>query len=254
MTFTAYVAEDEPLAREALVAMFRKTQRWRVTGTASDGKAALIDCLREPPDLLVTDIRMPQLDGLELCAALHAERSRTAFVFVTAHAEHGVQAFRLAALDYLLKPISDADFARCLDRVESSLRSRLALDHLGEAGVTADELLRLGGGNVQRLVIRSVGRVDIVPLRDVVAFKAERNYVDVVTDARTWMHRETMKSLADRLDKRTFIQVHRSVIVAVARVRGIERSGLRTNVLVDTGERYPVGASFLPAVERIFQL
>lgn len=254
MNFTAYVAEDEPLAREALVAMLERTKRWRIVGTASDGRTALVDCLRDPPDLLLTDIRMPRLDGLELCAALRAEGTRTRFVFVTAHAEHGVDAFRLAAVDYLLKPVDDAGFAQCLERVEETLRGRLALAHLDDTGVSVEELFRLGSASVQRLVVRSVGKVDIVPLRDVIAFKAERNYIDVVTTTHTWMHRETMKSLVERLDRRAFVQVHRSVIVALARVRGIERSGMRASVVVDNGDKYPIGASFLSNVERALGL
>jgi two-component system, LytTR family, response regulator len=254
VSFTAYIAEDEPLAREALVAMLTAAPGWRVIGSAGDGKTALVDCLREPPDLLVTDIKMPKLDGLELCAALRAGGARSILVFVTAYAQHGVDAFRLAATDYLLKPVDGADLARCLERVETALRGRLALDQLEEAGGAADEALKLGAGGVERLVVRSVGRVDIVPLRDVIAFKAERNYVDVVTEERTWMHRETMKSLADRLDKRRFLQIHRSVIVATARVRGIERDGLRASVLLDDGSRYPVGASYVAIVERTFEI
>lgn len=252
MTFTVYVAEDEPLAREALVATFGNAPGWRVTGAAPDGRTALLDCLREPPDLLVTDIRMPKLDGLELCAALRAEGAQTIFVFVTAHADGAVDAFRLAAIDYLLKPIQSSEFAQCLDRVEATLRARAALDQLDGRDGPVDGLLRLGSGSVQRLVVRSVGRVDIVPLREVIAMKAERNYIDVITDSGTWMHRETIKSLVDRLDKKSFMQIHRSVIVAISRVRGIEKNGLRASVIVASGERYPVGPSFLPAVERAF--
>ncbi len=251
MTFTVYVAEDEPIAREALVARVGAVPGWRVVGAAADGRAALLDCLRDAPDLLLTDIRMPLLDGLELCAALRESGSPTAFVLVTAYEQHAVQAFRLAALDYLLKPIDDGDLARCLERAEATLRGRRALHDLADGGGPAANALRLGSPSVKRLVVRSVGRIDIVPLSQVIAFRAERNYVDVITEDRTWMHRETMKSLTERLDAASFVQVHRSIIVAVSRVRGIERDGMRARVLMDNGERYPVGASFVGAVDKI---
>jgi two-component system LytT family response regulator len=252
--FSVYVAEDEPLAREDLVARFERTGRWHVQGAAADGETALQDCLRECPDLLVTDLRMPRRGGLELCAALRAEGSRAVFVIVTAHAEHGVDAFRLEAADYLLKPVGDADFARCLERVETLLRNRALLDQLAATGSPLEAPERTEPGDAERLVIRSIGRIDFVPMRDVIAFKSERNYVEVVTAARTWLHRETLRSLSERLDPRAFVQIHRSVIVAVARVRGLERDGDRTSVVLDTGDRYPVAQSFAAAVERTFGL
>ncbi len=248
MDVTAYVVEDEALARQALVQMVRAVPGWQLLGAADNGRTALEDCLQRAPDVLLTDIRMPLLDGLELCAALRSPCPRTQFVFVTAHSEHGVDAFAVAAVDYLLKPVSEADFRRCIERVEATRRQQLAVDRLETAGAPLDTLLSRSRGELRRLVVRSVGRTDIVALDEVTAFVAQRNYVDVVTKTCTWMHRATLKSLTDQLDPGRFVQIHRSAIVAIASIRRIERREGRVHVVVEGGSSYPVGARYLAAL------
>ncbi|MCH9685834.1 MAG: LytTR family DNA-binding domain-containing protein [Deltaproteobacteria bacterium] len=251
MPVTVYVAEDEPLARDALVQMLEAIPGWDVIGAADNGERALQECLEHQPDVLITDIRMPRLDGLELCAALRTECPAMQFVFVTAYSEHGVAAFRLAAADYLLKPISDAEFQRCIARVQEAVRRQQAMERLDAAGVSIDALLKRNPGALQRLVVRSVGRVEIVPLSEVVAFVAERNYIDIIGRNRTWVHRETLKSLMTKLQPGRFVRIHRSVIVAVDNVRGLERQGARTMLTLDTGATFAVGARYVERVQTL---
>ena len=234
---TVFVAEDESLARQALVAMLAGLPDWHVIGAASDGRAALEACLAQPPDVLLSDIRMPILGGLDLVRELNAHGHNPATAFVTAHDTHAIEAFRLAAIDYLLKPITDADFARTTARLAKVV-------HDARAGAAVR--LRLDGLHASQLVIRSVGRIDVVPLADVVLLRAEGNYVDVVTKTGSWLHRETLKSLRERLAPAEFLQVHRSVIVARRELRGLERGEAR---LAD-GRLVPVGPSYLAAVEQ----
>jgi DNA-binding LytR/AlgR family response regulator len=245
----AFVAEDEPLACEALVAMIGRLPGWQVVGRAGDGRAALDACLQRPPDVLFTDIRMPVLGGLELVAALRAEGQRAHVVFITAHDAHAVAAFKLAAVDYLLKPVADAEFRRCIERLELAVRDARTLQQVERTGL--DALLRAERGWLRHLVVRSVGKVDIVPLGDVSLLRAEGNYVSVVTAAGTWLHRETMRSLSERLDPAEFVQVHRSVIVAVREVRKVERTSAGALVRLASGESFPVGATFLARLRKV---
>jgi len=244
-----YLAEDEPLAREALVRMFEEAPGWELLGAAPNGRAALEACTAIPPDVLVTDIRMPMLDGLELAAAVRASSPRTQVVFVTAHDEHAVAAFRLAAVDYLLKPVTDAAFRACLARLHENLAATRAVAHLEEAGLSVDALVRARRTSHRHLVVRSLGRVDIVPLADVVALRAAGNYVEVLAKDRTYMHRETLKSLAERLDPARFVQVHRSTMVALAHVRAMKREPHGAQVIMDGGATFAVGSRFVRALE-----
>lgn len=248
---TVFIAEDEPLAREALVSMFADRGNWQVIGTAENGVMARDACLQDAPDVLVTDIRMPLLNGLELASLLRTWHSATQVVFITAYDQHAVEAFRLAAVDYLLKPVTDGDFRACIERIEESLRRQRTMRRLDETGIPLDRLLGQPRDHPPHLIIRSLGRVDIVPLLDVVELRADRNYVNVITPKRSWLHRETMKSLSQRLDPMRFIQVHRSIIVAIDRVCRVERSHSGVSLLTDMGTRCPVAARFLPDVERV---
>lgn len=251
MPVRVYVAEDEDIAREALVQMLGAMRGWHLVGSADNGRRALEECLEHRPDVLVTDIRMPLLNGLELCAALRLQCPAMHFVFVTAYSEHAVEAFGLAAADYLLKPVSNADLQRCIDRVQEAVRSQHALERLDEAGVNIDVLLTSRRESMTRIVVRSVGRVEIVPLSEIVAFRAERNYVDIIGREHTWVHRETLKSLMTTLDPTRFVRIHRSVIVAVGSVRGLERRGPRTTVTLDTGAIFPVGLRYVEQVRAL---
>jgi two-component system, LytTR family, response regulator len=247
----AFVAEDEPLACEALVAMTRVLPGWVVVGQAGDGRAALEACLHHRPDVLLTDIRMPLLGGLELVTALRAEGQRTHVVFITAHDVHAVAAFKLAAVDYLLKPVADAEFRRCVERLELAVRSARTLQQVEETGV--EVLLRQQRAWLRHLVVRSIGKVEIVPLDEVTLLRAEGNYVSVVTPGRTWLHRETVKSLTERLDPARFVQVHRSVIVAVREVRSVERTPTGTMVHLAGGESVPVGPTFVARLHAVLE-
>jgi two-component system, LytTR family, response regulator len=248
--YAVYIAEDEPLARAALAAMFQGLPGWKLIGAADNGRRALQECLQQPPDLLVTDIRMPLLDGLELVAELRAELPHLHVVFITAHDQHAVTAFRLAAVDYLLKPVTRLEFDTCMARVAESLRQQQTLQQLDAIGTPLDTLLRERRDGLRHLVVRSIGRIDIVPLSEIIALHADGNYVDITTARRSFVHRETIKSLLDRLDPTAFIQVHRSAIVALAHVRGIDRGASGNRVLLDNGHVVPVAARYLPVLEK----
>ncbi len=244
---TVYIAEDEPLAREALLSMCAAAPRWRVLGAADNGRRALDECLARMPDLLLTDIRMPLLDGLELALALRASSTRLQVAFVTAFDQHAVAAFRLAAVDYLLKPVTDADFRACLARVEQRLLGEQAV---ARWGASLQALARERRDSLRHLIVRSVGRIDLVPIDDVLALRADGNYVDVITAARAWAHRETLKSLGERLDPARFVQVHRSVIIAIDQVRRLERGDASLRVVMSNDASFPVGANFVTALEQ----
>ncbi len=246
---TVYIAEDEPLARSALDTMFQVLPGWRVLGSADNGRQALQDCVVQPPDVLVTDIRMPLLNGLELVAALRSGSPHLQVVFITAYDQHALAAFRLAAVDYLLKPVTDHEFRTCIARVTETLRQQHTLQRLDAIGTPLDILLRERRDALRHLVVRSIGRIDIVLLSEIIALRAGGNYVDVITAKRTFMHRETMKSLIDRLDPNLFVQIHRSAIVAIAHLRGVDRGESGTQVLLDNDTAMQVGARYVSALE-----
>ncbi|AVP97186.1 hypothetical protein C7S18_08255 [Ahniella affigens] len=248
--FSVYIAEDEPLARESLLGMFLGVPGWHVIGSADNGETALHECLLRPPDVLLTDIRMPRLNGLELVACLREEVERLNAVFITAYDQHAIAAFRLAAVDYLLKPVADSEFQACLARVKKRIAEQRALHLVQENHPQFDALLRHQRKQLRRLVVRSVGRTEIVPLSDVIAFSADGNYMEVVTATRRLLHRQTMKSLLAQLDQDAFIQVHRSVIVAKVQVRALKNTAEGMLVLTSNGTEFPVSQRYVDDLRR----
>lgn len=238
------IAEDETLSREALCELVGACAGWRVSAVAHDGVEALGLCLGDPPALLISDVRMPRLDGLDLAAELRAANVPTEIVFVTAFDDYALSAFRVAALDYLLKPIDDRSVHDCLARVRARLDASL---RSGEPGAL-EEFLQERRASMRHLAVRSTGRVEVVPLDRIVAIRAQGNYAELVGATRAWLHRETMTSLSGRLDPARFVKIHRSAIVAIAHVERIERSAAMAAVLLDNGLRVrasPHGARLL---------
>jgi two-component system, LytTR family, response regulator len=247
---TVYVAEDEPLARESLLAMLEQRPQWDVIGAAGDGQRALEDCAALRPDLLLADIRLPRLDGLALVAALRQHRPALRAAFVTAYDQHAIEAFRVAAIDYLLKPVGDAALDACLARAADDIARERRLATLSAPEAVQHALPRVAPPPPRRLAIRSVSRVDLVPLDEIVAFIATGNYVEVVTRQRRYLHRQTMKSLAAQLDPAEFVRTHRGAIAAIDRIRGLDSRAGNVCLLLDGGVRLPVSTRYRDEVER----
>ncbi len=122
-TLSAVVADDEPLGRRGIVARLARSERVRVVAECADGRETVEAVTRLSPDILFLDVRMPDLDGFGVVAALPKE-TRPHVVFVTAHDRHAVEAFRVRAVDYLVKPVDDERFAEALERaVEAAGRA-----------------------------------------------------------------------------------------------------------------------------------
>ncbi len=194
------VADDEPLGRRGIVARLEKSERVRVVAECGDGRAAVDAVTRLAPDILFLDVRMPDLDGFGVLEAL-PKRTRPHVVFVTAHDRHAVEAFRVRALDYLVKPIDDQRFAEALGRAVE------AADAAAAAPVPE-----------RPFRVPSRGRVALVPPNEVDWIEAQGDYACLHAGPRDFLVRETMASLERRLDTR-FLRIHRSAIVNVDRVR-----------------------------------
>ncbi len=206
------VAEDEAPARRKLVRMLAALGGVDLVGEAPDGFAALHALASLRPDLALLDIDMPGLNGLEVA---RATPKPTQIVFVTAHAEHALQAFELHACDYLLKPYDQAR----LNDVIAHARERVA-------------------ATPQRLEVDLGNRRVFIPLDALDWAQAARNYVEIHTEGKTLLTRTTLDAFAARLSAETFFRINRSVLVrqsaiAETRTRGHGEACIR---LVDGSE------------------
>jgi two-component system LytT family response regulator len=220
------VADDEPLARERVRAMLDGRPGYTIVGEAGDGAEAVDLILREHPDLVFLDVRMPELDGFEVLAALDAEPETPvpAIVFVTAFSDFAVKAFEVRALDYLLKPFDRERFDRALENASA----RRNTTPVGEEPAIGAELrafletLREQHRRPRRFLVRSGSRMHFVRADEIDWADAAGNYVRVHAGGRTHFVRDTMKAFEAKLDPARFVRVHRSALVNIDRVAQIE--------------------------------
>jgi two-component system, LytTR family, response regulator AlgR len=209
MTLQVLVVDDEPLARSRLRTLLGDctAPAARVGGEAANATQAMEMLRRQPFDAVLLDIRMPGADGLALAQALRMLAQPPAVIFVTAHAEHAVEAFELEAADYLTKPVRLERLQTALQKVErSSIAVRGAQPELP----------------VDVLVIQDRGRTERVPLPEVLYFKAELKYITVRTAARSYILDASLSELEDKYPAQ-FMRVHRNALVARSAVRALEK-------------------------------
>jgi DNA-binding LytR/AlgR family response regulator len=234
---TALIADDEPLLAEDLRRRLQAV--WpalQVIAVVGNGVDALAGMNRSKPDFAFLDIRMPGLDGLQVAAAAGPCR----VVFVTAYDEYALAAFEAAAVDYLLKPVSDLRLAQCVGRLQRDAETRIDLEALARTlaprSPEALSWLPVGLGATTRLV----------SIDEVLYFRSSDKYTEVVTAHERHLIRTPLKALLPQLPSGRFAQIHRGVIVSLAAVANIERDLLGRAMLHlrDRQEVLPVSRGY----------
>jgi two-component system, LytTR family, response regulator AlgR len=211
------IVDDEAPARARLHALVDELgSPYRVAGEAADGVEALERCGQGDVDLVLLDIRMPRLDGLDCATGLAALPAAPAVIFVTAYDRHALEAFDRNAVDYLLKPVRRERLQRALERAASLTRPQLrALEGLrGEAGEGAAEFI----------TIRVRGGLHRIPLDEILYFQADQKYVTLRHLHGEELLEESLKGLEGRYRDR-LLRIHRNALVAKRFLRGLERGG-----------------------------
>ncbi len=181
-----------------------------IIGEAANGRAALELLAGEPADVVLLDVRMPEMDGIELARHLQALERPPAVVFTTAYDDYAIRAFEVNAVDYLLKPIK-------LERLKEALaRARTAPPR-------PEALRELATAPRAHLSAQERGKIHLIPIGEVIYLKAELKYVSVRTAAREYLIEESLVRLEQEFGER-FVRVHRNCLVARAAVRGFERA------------------------------
>jgi two-component system response regulator AlgR len=197
------IADDEPLARSRLRALLAEQPGIEVVAEAEDGESALHACAELKPDLVLLDIAMPGIDGLEAARHLAAFEPRPAVVFCTAYDAHALSAFDAQAIDYLVKPVRSERLAAALERVRTFAAGR---EH---AGSDASDPSR----SRTHLCARIRGSLRLIPVEDVHYLQAEEKYVVVHHARGEDLIEESLKSLEEEFGDR-FVRIHRNCLVA----------------------------------------
>jgi len=243
MPIRTLIVDDEPLARDRLRGFVQAEAGLELVGECGSGTDAIALIRSAAPDLVFLDMQMPGCDGLQVLAGLADER-RPAIVFATAHEKFAVDAFDVAAVDYLLKPFDRDRFRQAVRRVQEHLaRSRGA----PAAGDAPDASV----AKVDRITVKADGRLVFLKPEEIVRVEAADNYVMLHLVNGRLMLRETMTAIEARLGTAGFARVNRSAIVHLDHIKEIQpaQHGDYTVVLRD-GTKLPLSRSMRGQLDR----
>ncbi len=224
MSISILVVDDEELARERIKKLLKENDDYRICAEAENGAEALMMVERHQPELVLLDISMPVMDGLEVAKHLSGMDSPPAVIFTTAYGEYALEAFSTKATGYLMKPIRQEQLlqslaqARSLNRVQ---RSEI-LERTSESG-----------NQRKHICARMRGNLELIPIEDVYYFQADQKYVTVKYKKGEVIIEESLKSLESDLNDR-FIRIHRNALVAKSRITGLAKTDIgRVKVKID---------------------
>jgi two-component system, LytTR family, response regulator len=243
MQLKVLVVDDEPLARDGLKLLLGRQPQVTAVSEARNGREAVALIRQQKPDLVLLDVQMPRMDGFAVVQAVGAEHM-PAVIFVTAHDQYAIRAFEIAAVDYLLKPVSEERFSMAFERASSRLRRTPQEEGTGQVLAMLDAIAK-PPRQLARLAIRSGERTFFVPVDEVDRIEALQNYVQVHVGGATHLLHVPMNTIEAVLDPQRFLRIHRSHIVNVQRIAQFWSMAHGQYVIeLKSGERLPSGRTY----------
>lgn len=235
------IVDDEPRSRAVARRMLAAHANFKVVAECANGYAALSAVAEHSPHLMLLDIQMPEMDGFEVLKCITPEQMPVV-AFLTAFDHYAVRAFEVHALDYLLKPFDEDRFATMIQRVEERLGH-------GDGTFYAQKVFAMLAGIVptsymERLVVRSRGKIRLIPISDVDWIQAEDNYIRIHAGTSSYLERETLSGICDRLDPKKFVRVHRSALVNINRIQEVQVIDGEHELVLKSGVRVPLSRTY----------
>jgi DNA-binding LytR/AlgR family response regulator len=253
MNLRAIIVDDEPLAARRLQIALETIGGVELLGTASDGAKALDLVRSSSPDLILLDIKMPVMGGLDVVRAL-GSAPIPEIIFVTAFGDYAIPAFEAGAVGYVLKPINEEQLRIAVERARVKLRSRDAEERLADLAALLDRLQRAEPPEKplfdQDLWTASGTTIERVAVADVDWFEAAGDYVAVHCGGRELLLHDSLTSLTERLDPDKFARVHRRAIVRLGAIQALKRGNFGALILVMvSGHQVPVSRTYKRIVQ-----
>ncbi len=220
MPIQALIVDDEAHARTRLRNLLQKHSDFRVLGECANGFLALASIQTQKPDVVFLDIKMPRMNGFELCRRL-PPTSRPLIVFVTAFDQHALQAFEVHAIDYLLKPFDADRFDRTLNHIRERLIAGSAPGSDQRLSSLLEDIAK-GPHPPRRLVFKTEGKLVLVKMDDLDWVEADGNYLRLHVGPVTHHVRETLGAMEAQLPTHQFLRISRSTIVNLDRIRELQ--------------------------------
>lgn len=256
MPIRTLLVDDEEIARRGLRVRLERAKDIEIVGECQNGAEAIASINLLSPDLVFLDVQMPELSGFDVLRAVQP-KAMPHVVFVTAFDEYAVRAFEVHALDYLLKPIDDERLAAALRHVREVMLGTRGGAYARQFAEAIASLTRTSASppdqlGSDRLAIPAGDRVMIIRLADIDWIQASDNYVSIHVGKKTWLLRETISALEQRLTPKGFARIHRSTIVNAQRVTELQSqpNGEFAVVLTD-GTTLRMSKSYRAALDQL---
>ncbi len=233
------VVDDEPLAQQRLKQLLSEFEFVESVRLANNGLQAVSACQNEKPDVVLMDIRMPGMDGLEAAQHISQITEPPAIIFTTAYDEYALDAFNVSAVAYLLKPVREKNLKEALEKACS----------LNQAQINAVKSQHTGRTNITAKIS---GNIKLIPVKDIVYFQAELKYVTVKYRGGETIIEDTLKELQNEFSK-SFVRIHRNAIIAIKFITGIHRDneGHSYVVLGEEEKRLEISRRHLSDIKRL---
>ena len=235
------LVDDEGLARQRLRDLIGDIGEHTVVGEAPNGSIAIEKTITLKPDLLLMDIRMPVMDGLEAAMHLLGMEDPPSVIFTTAYEQHAVEAFEVNAVDYLLKPVRRERLEAALNRITPVTKNTVKRLHQAQEEP----------GERTHISVHMRGRISLIPVKDIIYFIADNKYVTVRTAREQHLIEESLVSLEQEFGNR-FLRIHRGALVNTEYLKGMEKNQMgHWRVLLEgVDEKLAVSRRHTPAVRR----
>jgi len=206
------IVDDEHLARQRLRKLLSSTAGCQIIGEAETGEDALRKTQASQPDVVLMDIRMPGMDGIEAASYINRMDKPPAIIFTTAYGEHALEAFETHAIDYLLKPIKQSRLEAALDAAKRMNKAQLSKLRQDETE-----------GAREKICVKSRGSLELIPVEEIIYFKADQKYVTLRTAEQEYLIEESLKALEQEFAFH-FMRIHRNALVAHKMLHGLTKN------------------------------
>ena len=212
MKYSVLIADDEPHARDFLEKLVKAQDMLELIGVCNSGKAVLEFCQTLEPDILLLDIQMPGLNGIETAKKLIQRNANTIIIFTTAFDQYAIDAFEVEAIGYLLKPFNQKMFSKTIDRAISQTEKKLKLTFNQNMQKLFERFKAEKTNYLKYFEIKDKGLVKRVVCEDIQFISADSEYVKLYTEKHFWLYRASLELLCQQLPTH-FIRIHRSHVI-----------------------------------------
>lgn len=246
MKIKAVIIDDENLAREAIKAYLGGHEEIELVAECSNGFEGIKAINELKPDLIFLDIQMPKVSGFEM---LELIEDPPHIIFSTAYDNYAVKAFEVNAADYLLKPYSRERFDEAVNKVLEKIQDSPKPKNIENIVADYDE----NEESLERVVVKWGNKIKVIPVGTVKRIEAQDDYVMIHCDEGKFLKQKTMKFFENKLDKKSFIRIHRSHIIRIDQIAQIESFEKDTRIVIlKDGSKAPVSKSGYARLKEIF--